>query len=189
MNSKPNNNFDLVNPLNDSNIFHIGAGFKLVGQVVGDGSCTIDGSFDGSIESAELKINYGAILTGNVKCGQLDLKGRVVGSVETSHAILGENASIEGSISYNTISMASSAIIYGKISCIVNFSPNIQTIIQVASSLKWELPSGEPLPDWIKIEINGFSINPVKLCEYNDKNGQLIISLLAGDEVTMIYFN
>lgn len=189
MSSKPKSNIDFGAPLNDLDILLIGAGFKLIGQVYGHGLCIIDGSVDGSIESSDLRINAGAIFTGNIKCGKLDLEGRVVGSVDASHVMLGPHASIEGSVLYNTISMASGAIIDGKTNCIVPFSKNIVTIMQVAPSIKWGLPSGEPLPDWIKIMQNGFRINPVKLGEYNDKNGQLVISLLAGDDMTLIYFN
>jgi cytoskeletal protein CcmA (bactofilin family) len=202
MNSKPNNNLDPSDPLNDTDILLIGSGFKLVGQVYGHGLCIIDGSFEGSIESSSLRINAGGILTGDIKCGKLDLDGRVLGSVEASHVMLRAHATIEGSVLYNTISMASGAIIDGEIHCIklrdadpsikevfVEFSSNIMNIMQATLAIKWGLPNGEPLPDWIKIEQKGFRINAVKLSEYKEKNGQLVISLLAGDEVTLVYFN
>lgn len=165
-------------------VFVIGRGFSLVGAVRGHGLCIVEGFVDGSIETADIKINESGSVTGELKCSRLDIDGRISGYVDAQQLVLRSKALIEGSITYSTISMESGAIIDGDMKCnklrktttteiddmvVSNFSPEVQELIKDAESVSLKCADGSPLPPWVELQDNGIAIRRSKLKELQNK--------------------
>ncbi len=102
---------------NDPDVFLVGRGFTLVGEVRGRGLCVVDGVIDGVLDTVDVKINSQGSVNGELKCSRLDVNGRIKGVVDANEVILRSQANVEGKLTYAIISMESGAIVDGEIRC------------------------------------------------------------------------
>lgn len=153
-----------MNDLNRQDVFLVGAGFSLVGDIRGHGLCIVDGNVSGSIETSDVKINSRAGINGCVKCTRLDVNGRISGTVEAQDLVLRSNARIDGHLFYSQMSMEAGAQIDGEVRLLKNrmdsidntwvefeLSEEVSSLLDGAQTTTLSFSNGDSAPAWMRI--------------------------------------
>lgn len=164
---------------NEDDVFVIGRGFKVVGDVRGSGLCVVDGEIEGSLETADVKINDTGNFNGHMKCLRLDANGPISGVVDVHEIVLRSRASLDGKLTYTLMSMEAGAVIDGEIHCAkvsqsdrqdpdfiaIPFELSVLDALSSAQSVQLTLPNGSQTPSWIVLENKGVKVGRKKLLE------------------------
>jgi cytoskeletal protein CcmA (bactofilin family) len=83
------------------------------GSLVASGDIQVDGKVEGDIESGSLTIGEKATVHGEVKCEDVIIRGRVIGSVRASRVHLAGSAHVEGDIFHQALAVETGAFFEG----------------------------------------------------------------------------
>ena len=84
------------------------------GTVHGEGELMVDGAIKGDINVGRLIIGEHAHIEGTIRCGAVEVRGRVVGNVEAQQVKLYETAYVEGDITHGQLSIDVGAYFQGR---------------------------------------------------------------------------
>lgn len=99
----------------------IGAGTKIVGNVVFSGGLRIDGEVTGNIDAvvdqpSTLVISEHARIEGVIKVAHVVINGAVIGPVHATETLeLQPNARVTGDVEYNSLEMQQGAVVQGRL--------------------------------------------------------------------------
>ncbi len=96
---------------------YLGKNLKINGNVSGQGSLIILGTFEGEFDlKGQFKVAQGAVIKGNIKATGVSINGNVNGTVEASERILLDTtASIKGRLVTPKISIQDGAVFDGEL--------------------------------------------------------------------------
>ena len=96
---------------------YLAAGTCIVGTIKTEGDLKIAGEFTGDVHATDrVEIGEGSAINGNVFASRMVCAGAVKGDVEIKNElVLEKTAQFEGNIKTGTMSMASGAIVRGKL--------------------------------------------------------------------------
>ena len=92
----------------------LGPDLILEGSIHGDGELMIDGAIKGDVHVAHLIIGENAHVEGTVRCGAVEVRGRVIGNIEAQTVKLHETAFVEGDITHGQLSIDVGAYFQGR---------------------------------------------------------------------------
>ena len=92
----------------------LGADLIFEGSIHGDGELLIDGAIKGDVHVAHLIIGENAHVEGTVRCGAVEVRGRVIGNIEAQTVKLHETAFVEGDITHGQLSIDVGAYFQGR---------------------------------------------------------------------------
>jgi len=187
-------------PQEQKNLLVIGSGFKLLGSIVGDGLCIVDGVVDGALEAGDIKINPSAHILGGVKSTRLDISGLVEGAVVGANVIIRSTGIVRGDISYSTIAIESGAVINGSLFSdvnggdvnqsdlsTINLSEEILGMLADARSIQLRMRDGSSLPEWIKLDDGCISLERGRFNDFMRLMGRKPqLSLVIDEQVILI---
>ena len=72
---------------------------EIEGDIILPGNLCLFGKISGNIiAKGKVEVKSGAVVTGNISCGELEIEGLVEGNVETCFLIIEENAVLKGDV-------------------------------------------------------------------------------------------
>ena len=72
---------------------------EIEGDIILPGDLCLFGKISGNIiAKGKVEVKSGAVVTGNISCGELEIEGLVEGNVETCFLIIEENAVLKGDV-------------------------------------------------------------------------------------------
>ena len=74
------------------NVFLIGSGFCVEGEVQGQGTLIVSGTVRGNVKADTVKLNENAVVEGHIDCDQLDVAGRLNGSFHAGDVVVRSRA-------------------------------------------------------------------------------------------------
>ena len=104
-------------PVSTQDTTYFGRNLKITGNISGEGSSVILGSFEGDFNlKGQLKVAQGARIKGNVKATDIYVNGNVEGTIEASKKIHLENtARVKGRLITPKISILEGSVFDGEI--------------------------------------------------------------------------
>jgi cytoskeletal protein CcmA (bactofilin family) len=104
-------------PVSTQDTTYFGRNLKITGNISGEGSSVILGSFEGDFDlKGQLKVAQGARIKGNVKATDIYVNGNVEGTIEASKKIHLENtARVKGRLITPKISILEGSVFDGEI--------------------------------------------------------------------------
>jgi cytoskeletal protein CcmA (bactofilin family) len=84
------------------------------GVVHGDSELMIDGALKGDIHVSRLIVGENAHIEGKIRCGVVEVRGRVLGNIEAQSVKLYETAVVEGDIIHGQLSIDVGAFFQGR---------------------------------------------------------------------------
>lgn len=100
---------------NEEQIVIIGESFDIKGDLSGTGAAIISGKIEGNVSANQVVVEKGGSVIGNIICQELDISGYIRGSIEGSDIVIRENATIEGDLSYLTLTIENGGVVTGKL--------------------------------------------------------------------------
>ena len=86
---------------------------EIEGDIILPGNLCLFGKISGNIiAKGKVEVKSGAVVTGNISCGELEIEGLVEGNVETCFLIIEENAVLKGDV--QTGKLLVRAVTFGK---------------------------------------------------------------------------
>jgi cytoskeletal protein CcmA (bactofilin family) len=173
-------------------------------ELVSKGSCVVSGTINGNLKMNNLKAEKGSLLAGNIVANQLDVFGRITGTVDSASVIVRNGAAIDGNVHYGNLSMESGSDVTGQIERKQRVNlPVAQELVEQLTidfpsaliqelrktnepdALKATLANGEPLPEWITVDRENFKLvlDRVAVNALSDHAQSVRIRLQAGAEV------
>lgn len=70
------------------NVFLIGAGFSVDGEVQGQGTLIVSGTIRGNVRADTVKLNESGLVEGHIDCDQLEVAGRLNGSFNAGDVVV-----------------------------------------------------------------------------------------------------
>lgn len=92
----------------------LGADLVFEGVVHGEGELMIDGALKGDVHVTRLVVGEHAHIEGNVRCAAVEVRGRVLGNIESQSVKLYETAFVEGDITHGQLSIDVGAYFQGR---------------------------------------------------------------------------
>ncbi len=85
----------------------------LHGDIFGDGEIYLDGGVNGNVSCERLIIGRDGYISGQIKCKEAEIHGKVVGAISATDVVLAKTAKVIGDVSHKTLSIQPGAIIDG----------------------------------------------------------------------------
>lgn len=92
----------------------LGAGLIFEGNVFGAGDLLIDGTVKGDVRVGHLTIGESGNIEGKVEAKSIEVRGRIVGSIQGRHVHLQSTAYVEGDIAHDQLSIEIGAFFQGR---------------------------------------------------------------------------
>ena len=84
------------------------------GQVSGEGELHVEGVIRGVVAVRRVVIGESACIEGDVRCDQVEVRGRVVGNIQGKSVKLYDTARVEGDIVHEQLSIDAGAVFEGR---------------------------------------------------------------------------
>ena len=95
----------------------ISEGFFLTGDIVSSGILHIEGKINGKIKAESINIGPCGRVDGDLDCETLHVKGVFSGSAVCDELVVADNATVQGSVTYRSITVSRGANIQGELLC------------------------------------------------------------------------
>lgn len=92
----------------------IGSGLLIDGNILGNSDLLLDGTVRGDVKVAHLIVGESGNIEGKVEAESIEIRGRVVGSVQGKHVRLLASAYVEGDITHDQLSIDVGAFFQGR---------------------------------------------------------------------------
>lgn len=95
----------------------ISEGFVLTGDVFSSGILHIEGKINGKIKAESINIGPCGRVEGDLDCETLHVKGVFAGSAICGELVVADKATVQGSVTYRSITVSRGANIEGELLC------------------------------------------------------------------------
>lgn len=92
----------------------LGAGLLFEGTISGDADLSIEGTVKGDVHVTRLIVGEHAVVEGQIRAQQVEVRGRVVGDIQAQAVKLAESAHVEGDITHGQLSIDVGAYFSGR---------------------------------------------------------------------------
>ena len=92
----------------------IGADLTVTGNITSKGTIQLEGEVQGDVFCANLIVGAQGRITGGITAEDVDVHGRVVGSIRAGHATLQSTAHVEGDIYHQSLKLEHGGFFEGK---------------------------------------------------------------------------
>lgn len=93
----------------------LSADVVLTGSIHSDGELIIEGKVKGDVAASRLIISETGVVEGTVRSETADIRGRVIGNIDSDNVSLFESAFVEGDITHSRLSIAAGAHLQGAV--------------------------------------------------------------------------
>jgi cytoskeletal protein CcmA (bactofilin family) len=123
----------------------LGAGLIFEGNVFGAGDLLIDGTVKGDVRVGHLTIGESGNIEGKVEAETIEVRGRIVGSIQGRHVHLQSTAYVEGDIAHDQLSIEIGAFFQGR--CLQSRRADNQGISSPVSAVSPQMINPFAAPD------------------------------------------
>jgi len=81
------------------------ADLRIIGDIASKGDLDVHGSIEGTVSVRDLSVARGALIEGTVRAMSVEIAGRVTGRLECDHVAIASTGSLDGDVTYRTLSV------------------------------------------------------------------------------------
>ena len=169
------------------------------------GTCLVSGTVNANLKGNKVKVEATGNIIGSIEADQLDVYGRVSGSIDGADVIVRTGAFVDGNINYGELAMERGSDVSGQIqrkhrnaAKATSSSPAAQLLIDLPleavkalrknppeDSISLTLADGSPAPEWISLDREKFSLALLRASfdALQAEEQQINLRLQLGDKV------